>query len=657
MKTFILTMMCALAMIAQAKEYELASPDGKLKATVSIADGQLSYKVSHDGTAVLEPSHIAMTLRGGTVLGKGIKKVKISRNSGATNKTSALYRKSAVSEPWNKLTLGCGNYQVEFVAYNEAVAYRFVTTMRDSLTVESESNEWALPGDCRLWATPARDDVLGKSLDDQTAMSYENRYVHQRLSEQEANTLIQCPLLVELEGDKRLMITDCNTLDYPGMLLIPASGNTLKSYYAHYPVKEYHGGHLMRQLLVSEWGDFIAHTAGTRAFPWRTAIVTTNEAQLLDTDIPFCLADENQIGNTTWVKPGKVAWEWWSDWNVKGVDFEVGINTATYKYWIDFAAERGIEYVIMDEGWSVPIKSDLKRIIDDIDLSAIVNYGKQKGVGIILWAAHYPFARDIDGVVDYFADMGVKGFKIDFINRNDQKAYRFIEKAARACARRNMIIDFHGVFPPVGFTYTFPNVLNFEGVMGLECVKWSTIEQYDHVNHDCVLPFTRNVTGPMDYTQGAMNNTTRADYYPRNNNPMSQGTRCRQLAQYVIFIAPLAMLCDSPDQYRANSDCTDFIAQIPTVWDETRIISGKVGEWVIEARRKDNVWFVGGFTNWTERDVDIDLSWLAGKQMKLYSDGINAHRNAEDYKITETTVPATLKVHMAPGGGFAAIIR
>ena len=633
----------------------VSSPSGRLTAEVTLQQGNVFFSIRSGSDTILEPSHMAMTLTDGTIIGERIKKFRAKTTSGITRKKSGLYTKSEVSLPFNRMTLSAGKYSLEVVAYDDGVAYRWHSAFADSITIADETNAFVLPADCMVWETPVNSDET--DLDKQTTVSFENDYYHRPISELYPSRLIQAPILVELPHGQKLLISDYNTLDYPGMFLLPAAGNTLRSYYARYPATEYHGGYAMRQLRVGERAPYIARTAGKRAFPWKMFIVADSDARLLDTDVPFCLADDNRLGDVSWVKPGKVAWEWWSDWNVKGVDFAVGVNTATYKYWIDFAAQNGIEYVVMDEGWSVPLKSDLSLVIDDIDLQEIISYGKSKGVGIILWAGFYAFASDIDGVVNRFADMGVAGFKIDFIDRNDQKAYQFIEKAAIACARRKMVIDFHGIFAPVGFTHTFPNVLNFEGVLGLERAKFLQPDKYDQVRIDCILPFIRTVVGPMDYTQGAMNNTSRGNYFPRNHNPMSQGTRCRQLAEYVIFISPLSMLCDSPDQYRANRQCADFIASIPTVWDETRVIGGQIGEWVVEARRKGDTWYIGGITNWTERDVELDLSWLQGRKISIFTDGVNANRNAEDYRLDHSTVPGRLTVHMAPGGGFAAIIH
>ena len=342
------------------------------------------------------------------------------------------------------------------------------------------------------------------------------------------------------------------------------------------------------------------------------------------------------------------------------MDFRAGINNPTYKYYIDFAAEHGIEYVILDEGWAVNLQADMMQVIPEIDLQELVDYGKSKNVGIILWAGYWAFARDMENVVKHYSDMGVKGFKVDFLDRDDQEMVNFIYEASEVCAKYKMLVDFHGVFKPTGLQRTYPNVLNYEGVNGLEQLKWSP-ESYDMVTYDVTIPFIRMIAGPMDYTQGAMRNAVKGNYRPVNSEPMSQGTRCRQLATYVIFESPFNMLCDAPSNYRREKECTEFISNIPTIWDETVSLDGKVSEYVAIARRHGNDWYIGALTNWTPRELDLDLSFLGEGDytLELFKDGINADRAARDYKKEVISVPTDrkLKIHMAPGGGYAARIQ
>ena len=375
---------------------------------------------------------------------------------------------------------------------------------------------------------------------------------------------------------------------------------------------------------------------------------------LAASNLSYLLAEPSRLEDLSWIKPGKVAWDWWNDWNLDGVDFLTGVNNDTYKAYIDFAAENGIEYVILDEGWAVNLKADLMQVVDDIDLKELVRYGEERNVGIILWAGYYAFERDMENVCRHYSQMGIKGFKVDFMDRDDQLMTDFNRRAAAMCAKYHLILDLHGTHKPAGLHRTYPNVLNFEGVFGLEQMKWS--QEANQVKYDVMIPFIRQLAGPMDYTQGAMRNATRSNYHACYNEPMSQGTRCRQLALYVVLDSPFNMMCDTPGNYRRNQDCTDFIAGIPTVWDETRILDGKMGEYIVTARRKGDRWYVGGLTDWTPRDIEVDLSFIrsSGISGVLFSDGVNAHRTARDYRRQEVTLGSDgkLKVHLAPGGGF-----
>lgn len=372
------------------------------------------------------------------------------------------------------------------------------------------------------------------------------------------------------------------------------------------------------------------------------------------------MAAPSRVKDLSWIKPGKVAWEWWNDWNIEGVDFEAGINNDTYKAYIDFAASKGIEYVILDEGWAVNLKADLMQVVNEINLKELVDYAAQRNVGIILWAGYYAFERDMENVCRHYSEMGVKGFKVDFMDRDDQIMTDFNYRAAAMCAKYKLLLDLHGTSKPAGLNRTYPNVLNFEGVNGLEQLKWSPAS-HDQVKYDVMIPFIRQVAGPMDYTQGAMKNAVKGNYYPCYSEPMSQGTRCRQLALYVILESPINMLCDAPSNYMREPESTDFIAAIPTVWDETRVLDAKMGEYIITARRKGDVWYVGGITDWTSREMNVDLSFLpqGDYDVELFADGVNAHRKGTDYrKVTETlSSDKSLKIKMYPGGGFAAKIQ
>ncbi len=367
----------------------------------------------------------------------------------------------------------------------------------------------------------------------------------------------------------------------------------------------------------------------------------------------------SQIPDASWIKPGKVAWDWWNAWGLYNVDFRAGVNNDTYKYYIDFASQHGIGYVILDEGWSVNGEADLYQVVPEIDLEELIAYAAKRNVDIILWAGYYAFDKDIEGLCKHYAAMGVKGFKVDFMDRDDQSMVDFHHRAARIGAKYKMLMDFHGSYKPTGLQRTYPNVINFEGVFGLEEMKWSDTS-VDQVEYDVTVPFIRMVAGPMDYTQGAMRNGIKKNYYPIYSEPISQGTRCRQLAQYVIFESPLNMMCDSPSNYMKEEECTRFIASIPTVWDETKAINGEISRYVTIARRKGNTWYLGSLTNWDNREIVIDLSFLdkGEYEAEIFRDGINADRIASDYKreIIKVSSDQTIKINMAPGGGYIAKI-
>ena len=499
------------------------------------------------------------------------------------------------------------------------------------------------------------------TFEEQFFNSFEQPYVNETITSLNDKRLKILPLLVDLGDGRKVCITEADLEDFPGMFLNNETGKpSLKAVHAPYPKVKEQGGHNQLQMLVKERENYIAKTSGTRSFPWRAFIISRNDKELADCDMVYRLASPSRVNDISWIKPGKVAWDWWNDWNLYGVDFRAGINNPTYKYYIDFAAEHGIVYVILDEGWAGNLQADMMQVIPEIDLQELVDYGKSKNVGIILWAGYWAFARDMENVVKHYSDMGVKGFKVDFLDRDDQEMVNFVYEASEVCAKYKMLVDFHGVFKPTGLQRTYPNVLNYEGVNGLEQLKWSP-ESYDMVTYDVTIPFIRMIAGPMDYTQGAMRNAVKGNYRPVNSEPMSQGTRCRQLATYVIFESPFNMLCDAPSNYRREKECTEFISNIPTIWDETVSLDGKVSEYVAIARRHGNDWYIGALTNWTPRELDLDLSFLGEGDytLELFKDGINADRAARDYKKEVIPVPANrkLRISMAPGGGYAARIQ
>lgn len=653
--------LCALllpaVLPAADKTYGLTSPDGLVTAVVEVGQN-IRYSVSFADETVISPSVIAMRFGDGTVFGDGDKVRKVSRRSVDDFIDSPVYKKNRVRDHYQEMTLSFKEFDLIFRAYGDGVAYRFVRRLAGDFTVLSEEAEFRFPGDRMAYVPYVKNK--GESLVSQFGNSFENTYVHTPLSGWDPERLAFLPLAVEAPGDVKVLITESDLLDYPGMYLHgDGEAPVLKGVFAPYPDEVVQGGHNMLQGLVKTRRDYIAKGSGTTAFPWRTVILAASDKELLDNDMVWRLGTPSQ-GDFSWVKPGKVAWDWWNDWNLYGVDFRAGINNETYKYYIDFAASQGIEYVILDEGWAVNLQADLMQVIPEIDIPMLAAYAGEKGVGLILWAGYLAFDRDMEQVCAHYAGMGIKGFKIDFMDRDDQVVVDFYRRAAETCAKYGLLADFHGAFKPSGLNRTWPNVINFEGVNGLEQLKWSDASN-DQVTYDVTIPFIRMVAGPMDYTQGAMRNATRGNYRPVNSEPMSQGTRCHQLAEYVIFESPLNMLCDSPSNYLQEEECTRFIAAVPTVWDETVVIDGRIGEYAAIARRKGDVWYVGVLGGWNVREMDLDLGFLpAGEwEIESFRDGINADRAARDYKREVAPAPAerTLRIRLAPGGGWTAVIR
>lgn len=658
-KTLLLsTMLLLSASLFAQKQFTLQSPDKDITIKVNVGDN-LTYSVTHNGTIVLAESAIAMKLDNGTVLGEKpiLKSEKTVEN---TEKIAAnFYKRNEIDNHYCEMSLSFkGNYSVVFRAYNDGVAYRFVTDFKKPIIIESETADFNFDADytARIPYVNARKGD-GDFIQQQFFTSFENLYTITPLSKMESDRLVFLPAMVELKDGKKAVITESDLEDFPGLLLRNETGKTgFSAIHAAYPKTEIQGGHNNLQYVVTEREKYIAKVQGKRNFPWRCIVISENDAELADSDMVYKLASPCRVSDVSWIQPGKVAWDWWNAWNVYNVDFKAGINNDTYKYYIDFASKYGIEYVILDEGWAVNLQADLMQVVPEIDLQELVNYGKERNVGIVLWAGYAAIDKDMENVCKYYSEIGVKGFKVDFMDRDDQKVVDFYYRMAETAAKYHLFVDFHGAYKPTGLSRTYPNVLNYEGVFGLEQAKWDNDD--DLVTYEVTIPFIRMVAGPFDFTQGAMNNANKNNFRAIYTEPMSQGTRCRQLAEYVIFESPFNMLCDSPTNYLKENECTQFIANVPTTWDETVVLDGKVGEYIVVARKKDFRWYIGAITNWEERDLVIDLKPLNGgaKSGHIYRDGPNANNVAKDY-VSETAqvMGNKVKVHLAKGGGMVLV--
>lgn len=644
-----LTALLGTSPLAAVKNHKLTSPDGRISVVVTSGNG-LSWSVSMDGKQLLAPSAVSVTIDDGSVYGEG--KLKRTETRSVSREIStALYKKSLVEDKYNELTFTFSDCRVVFRAYDSGVAYRFISRSRHDFKVLSEKAEFRFAQD---WPAYVPYTSVFNS-------SFEKQYTLTELSEFDTRSMSILPMMIKASDGIRMNIMESSLYDYPGMYLRRGDGLLeLRGTFAAYPEKVAQGGHNSLQGIVGSRRDYIAHCSAEEKFPWRIIAIGDDRA-MADCDLVWLLGEDPAEGSDwDWVKPGKVAWEWWNGWNVKGVDFKAGINNDTYKFYIDFAAEYGIEYVILDEGWSVKGAADLMKVVPEIDIKELVDYAAARNVGIILWAGYWAFDRDMENICRHYSSLGVKGFKIDFMDRDDQMMVAFHSRAAATAAKYRLLVDFHGTYKPSGLSRTWPNVLNYEGVFGCEQMKWCKSDVNQPL-YDVLMPFIRQCAGPVDYTQGAMNNAARGHFRANYSEPMSMGTRCHQLAEYMVFDSPLCMLCDTPINYRREPECTRFIASVPTVWDETRVLDGRVGECIVTARRKGDEWYVGGICSWKAINLKIDLGFLGDGlwTAEIFRDGVNASRNGTDYIREIRTVEAgsSFGVEMAPGGGVAMRLK
>lgn len=629
---------------SHAKEYKVSSPDGRLILTIDAGPG-ISWKASYDGKEIISSVKLGMVLADGKTLGEN-EKVKRAETGKIDNLLEPVVtaKHSVIRDQCNTLLISFrSGFAVQFRAYNDGAGYRFETSLKDDLTVREEIFSLAMPAGTHSWY-PLEESFMSHN---------ERSYIYSSLDTIATRHLASLPTLFNSNGIN-IILTEADIEDYPGMWIRGDGKGKLKGVHPGYPDSEKLEGD--RNLFVSSTKDYIASTRGTRSFPWRVFVVAPTDGQLVESELVFKLAAPQRLTDTKWIKPGQVAWDWWNANNVYGVDFRAGINNETYKYYIDFAAKNGIEYIILDEGW-YRIGGSVLEPVPEIDVSELCRYGAAKNVGVILWVVFKTLWDDIDEAFALYEKWGVKGVKVDFMQRDDQKMVNFYYEATRKAAEHHMLIDFHGAYKPDGLGRTYPNALTREGVKGMENNKWSKDITPEH---DVILPFTRMVAGPMDYTPGAMINMEKVNYNPQFTRPTSQGTRVHQMALYIVFESPLQMLSDSPSNYMKEQECTDFIAGVPVVWDDIKVIDGKVGDYILLARRSGREWFVGGLTDWESRQMELDLSFLpAGDySIDIFQDGINADNHAQDYKHIKNNIKSgdKMNVKMAPGGGWVARI-
>jgi alpha-glucosidase len=625
--------------------YTLLSPNKQIEVRIRTGD-RIQYDVLFKGTALLQNSTFSIDIDRNTLGVQPRVRDTKQRSYDGMLEPPVRQKFAKVRENYNELRLEMeGNYAVVFRAYNEGTAYRFETSLpQTEVKVYGEEVSLHFTGDYTVYY-PMEESFFSHN---------ERKYLPFKLKEIPPSSIASLPAVVDTVNGVKVAVAEADIENYPGLWLKGTSSNGLAATFPPYPLKEVLERD--RDFRVTETADYIAVTRGTRTYPWRLLGIAEKDGDLITNQLVWLLAKPSQVEDTSWIKPGKVAWDWWNALNLSNVDFKTGVNTQTYKYYIDFAAKNGLQYIILDEGWYK--LSNVMEVVPEINMEELTAYAKQKNVGVILWVVWKSLDDKFDAALDQFQKWGIKGIKIDFMQRDDQKLIDFYYKTCRETAKRHMLVDFHGGQSQITMTRTWPNMISGEGVRGMEWSKWSADSE---PQHNVTLPFTRMFLGPMDYTPGAMLNATKKTFAPIFERPMALGTRCHQLAMYVVFESPLQMLSDSPTNYMREPEAMEFLSPVPSVWDQTKVLDAKIGEYVLVARRSGRDWYVGAMTNWTGRDLDVDLSFLPSGtfSMDTYQDGVNADRFASDYKKTKTQVNngQKLKITLAPGGGWAARIH
>jgi alpha-glucosidase len=627
------------------KEYKITSPDKNIRLKINI-EQKILYSVNNKSKQLIKPSPISLMLSGNRILGANPQVLQVtSRNVDEQITPPVRIKSKVIVEKFNEMSIEFkGGFRLICRAYNDGTAYRFVTDIDKEIVVVNEQATFNFTDNHTIYF-PQEDSFQTHS---------ERDYKYLNLSDISDKMMCSLPSLVEVRNGPKVLITESDLEDYPGLYL---RGNGNESLYGKFPAFALADkARNDRDVPVTKRADFIAKTKGRRSFPWRVLIIAENDGDLIESQMVYKLAKPLQLKDTSWIKPGKVAWDWYNYNNIYGVDFRAGVNTETYKYYIDFAAKYGIEYIILDEGWYV--LGDLMNIVEDMDIDELFRYAKSKNVGIIPWVIWKTLDDQLEEAMDQFEKWGAKGLKVDFMQRDDQWMVNYYHKITKETAKRKMLVDFHGSYKPAGLNRAYPNLITKEGVRGLENCKWGDAANPEY---NVTIPFIRMVAGPMDYTPGAMINAQKDNFKPIFNRPMSLGTRCHQLAMYVVYESPLQMLADSPSNYLREPECMEFLAKVPTVWDETKVLDAKVADYLLIARKNGDEWYVGAMTDWTARELTVDFSFLGSGRhtIDIYKDGINADRFGNDYRKETKKISARdkMKIKMAPGGGWAAIIK
>ena len=643
---FLLTLLVSTVTLCVAapaqKAYTVTSPDGTLRVEVTL-NHKISYSVYSNDNLLLKDCTLAMELNGDAVgYTPRVKKAKTSVID-ETVKREVPMKNAEVRNHCNVLSLTMDNdYAVEFRVFNVGFAYRFVLDKEGDVEVLNEEFTVNFPEDYKAHI----------SRTGSFKTSYEVPYTHTTTkSYTYRDEMTYLPILLEAPTGEKILISEANLRDYPAMFLRSTGDNGMTSLFPKYPLEVEEEGDRSQKILKE--ANYIAKTSGSRDFPWRMFVVAKQDKDIIEQEMVYNLSDPSEIGDASWVRTGKVAWDWWNHWQVWGVDFRAGINFETYKYYIDFASKYGIEYIIMDEGWARNTRDPFNSN-PDINLPELIKYGKSKNVDIVLWLTWLTTENNFS-LFEKFAEWGIAGVKIDFMDRSDQWMVNFYERVAKEAAKHKLFVDFHGSFKPAGLERRYPNIISYEGIRGLEqggnCKPENTI----------YIPFIRNAVGPADFTPGSMFSAQPQDNRSTFSNAMGSGTRAYQMALYVVLESGIQMLADTPTRYLQESECTEYIASVPVIWDETKVLDAKVGEYVVVARRKGDKWFVGAITNADGRTVEVSLDFLKDGEHTLtsFADGINADRQAMDYKKSTSKVDkgTKLTINMVRNGGWCGVIE